>query len=98
MLGNIMLMELEGVFLEFLFLEVEVLCVEGVSVMYLVRNGVFLGLLVVLDFVKGIIWEVLVSLKEVGILVVMVIGDGIIIVKLVVNKFGIFEVYGEVKL
>lgn len=73
------------------------MCLYGVSVMYFVVDGMLVGFLVVFDLVKVMIVEVFKDFKEKGICVVMVIGDGVIIVKVVVEKFGIVEFYGEVK-
>lgn len=65
---------------------------EGVIVIYVVIDGNFVGLIVILDFVKVIMLDVFKVLCQVGICIVMFIGDNQFIVEVVVWKLGIDEV------
>lgn len=65
---------------------------EGVIVIYVVIDGYFVGLIVILDFVKVIMLDVFKVLCQVGICIVMFIGDNQFIVEVVVWKLGIDEV------
>ena len=96
-LGNMALMESEGVAVAPLAPQAEALRREGASVMHLAVDGALAGLLAVADPVKASTPEALASLKAAGIRVVMATGDGPTTAGAVAARLGIDEVHGEVK-
>lgn len=96
-LGNTVLMAQDGVSVDALNKEAEMLRNEGASVFYLSIDKKLAGLLAVSDPIKPTTPEALRVLKESGIKVVMATGDGLTTAKSVGAKLGIYEVYGEVK-
>ncbi len=96
-LGNTVLMSQDGVSVDALNKEAEMLRNEGASVFYLSIDKILAGLLAVSDPIKPTTPEALRVLKESGIKVVMATGDGLTTAKSVGAKLGIDEVYGEVK-
>ena len=96
-LGNTALMTQQGVAVDSLTAQAEVLRSEGASVMYLALDGKLAGLLAVSDPVKASTAEALAALKATGMRVIMATGDGLTTAKSVAAKLGIDEVHGEVK-
>jgi P-type Cu+ transporter len=96
-LGNTVLMTSIGVAVDSWTKEADALRHEGASVMYLAIDNRLAGLLAVADAIKETSQEALQILRATGVRVIMATGDGIATAKVVGNKLGIDEVYGEVK-
>jgi Cu+-exporting ATPase len=96
-LGNTALMQLEGVDVTELVQASEAQRAQGSSVMYLAKDGQFLGLLAVSDPVKASTPEAVASLHAAGMRVVMATGDGLTTARSVATRLNIDEVHGEVK-
>ncbi len=96
-LGNTALMQQEGVAVDALVDQAEVLRAEGASVMHLAVDGRLAGLLAVSDPVKASTPEALTALHAAGLRVVMATGDGLTTARAVAQRLGIDEVHGEVK-
>ena len=96
-LGNTALMTEIGVAVDTLQTDAEALRAQGASVMYLAVDGKLAGLLAVSDPIKASTAAALLSLRSVGITVIMATGDGITTANTVGRRLGIDEVHGEVK-
>jgi Cu+-exporting ATPase len=96
-LGNTALMEGDGIDVSALQAQADTPRQRGASVMFLARDGVALGLLVVADPVKPTTAEALAQLKAAGLRVVMATGDGVATARAVAAELGIDEVHGEAK-
>jgi Cu+-exporting ATPase len=96
-LGNLRLMEQEGVDAGALAAAAEELRNRGASVMHLAVDGRLAGLLAVSDPVKASTPAALAALREAGIRVIMATGDGVTTARSVAQRLGIDEFHGEVK-
>ena len=97
LLGNQALMTQQGVDVQALVAQAEILRAEGASVMHLAVNGQAAGLLAVSDPVKASTPQALATLKASGLRIIMATGDGLTTANAVATKLGIDEVHGEVK-
>lgn len=70
--------------------------VEGKIVMFVFIDGEVVGFVVVVDMIKDMLWVVVVCLKELGLDVIMMIGDNCRIVEVIVREVGIMSVIVEV--
>lgn len=96
-LGNLALMDQEGVDVAALHSEGERLRGEGASIMHLGVDGKFAGVLAVTDPIKPSTLEAIEALHHSGLRIVMATGDGLTTARSVAGKLGIDEVHGEVK-
>lgn len=96
-LGNTALMEQLGVVVDSASAQAETLRAEGASVMYLARDGKWLGLLAVSDPVKASTPLAVTLLNRAGLRLVMATGDGLTTARAVAKRLGIEEVHGEMK-
>lgn len=95
-LGNPALMEQLGVDVSALADQAEGLRQQGASVMHLVVDGRFAGLLAVSDPIKATTADALATLRKAGLRVVMATGDGLGTARAVAARLGIEEVHGGV--
>jgi len=96
-LGNAALMQADGVNVESIRSQGDLLRAEGASVMCLAVDGKLAGLLAVSDAIKETTAEALHTLRRSGMRVIMATGDGVATAQAVGKKLGIDEVYGEIK-
>lgn len=96
-LGNMALMQQDGVSIQSLSGHPDELRAQGASVMYLAVDGTLAGILAVTDPIKATSREAVTVLREAGVRVVMATGDGIVTAEAVARKLGIDEFHGEVK-
>ena len=96
-LGNLALMQEDGVDAAALRADAEALRAEGASVMFLAVDGRAAGLLAVADPVKASTPAALAALREAGLRLIMATGDGETTARAVAKALGIDEVHGEVR-
>ena len=97
-LGNTALMDARKVDWRPLERQAEEIRGEGASVMYLASDGGLVGILAVSDPIKENTFEALQSLRQDGLVnIIMATGDGLTTARAVAKRLGISEVHGEVK-
>jgi Cu+-exporting ATPase len=95
-LGNAHLMQTLGMQLDELAVRAEVLRSEGQTVVFVSRAGAVIGLLAVADPIKASTPEALRELRERGVRVIMVSGDGKTTAQAVGRALGIDEIHADV--
>jgi Cu+-exporting ATPase len=97
-LGNTALMDARKIDWHPLERQAEEIRGEGASVMYLASDGGLVGILAVSDPIKESTFEALQSLRQDGLVnIIMATGDGLTTARAVAKRLGISEVHGEVK-
>ncbi len=96
-LGNSTLMAQDGADVAPLATAAEPLRAQGASVIYLARERALVGFLAVADPIKSSTPEALQTLRDAGLRLVMVTGDGLATAQSVGRRLGIAEVHGEVR-
>lgn len=97
-LGNTALMDARKIDWRPLERQAEEIRGEGASVMYLASDGGLVGILAVSDPIKESTFEALQSLRQDGLVnIIMATGDGLTTARAVAKRLGISEVHGEVK-
>lgn len=96
LLGNRLLLEEAGILLDEVFEISEELRGEGQTVMFVAVDGHAAGLLGVADPIKGSSREALLLLREEGIRVVMLTGDGKTTAEAIGRQLGIEEIHADV--
>jgi Cu+-exporting ATPase len=96
-LGNVALMQQQGIDVGTAKDEAEPLRARGASVIHLAVDGRLAGLLAVGDPIKASTPDALRTLRDAGLRVVMATGDGATTARAVGQRLGIDEVHGEVK-
>tara|TARA_R100000900_G_scaffold145727_1_gene132423 strand:+ start:55743 stop:58052 length:2310 start_codon:yes stop_codon:yes gene_type:complete len=96
-LGNLALMQEQGVDATALDEQANALRERGATVMFLAVSGKLAGALAVADPIKATTHDAIKALRAAGLRIVMATGDGEVTARAVARELGIHEVHGGVK-